>query len=71
MKIRLVFDDWRKRGISVYNTEPGFELSIGNFHCGTIFNAEIEIPGDEAELARAIAAGYEPCFYAIKAKEKP
>ncbi|MDD5016078.1 MAG: hypothetical protein PHW73_13460 [Atribacterota bacterium] len=71
MKIKLVFLDWKKydkeqkKIISVYDKEEGFQLSYGNFHSGTTFDAEIDVPGDEKELLEAINNGYMPCFYAI------
>lgn len=66
MKIRLVFDDWRMHGTSVYNSETGIELSMGDFHSGTTFDGTIELDdSDEEELNRAIKAGYQPAFYLI------
>ena len=41
MKIKLVFLDWEKDGKSIYNTPEGVELSFGQFHSGTMFDAEI------------------------------
>jgi len=72
MKIKLVFDDWRKNGESVYQTEKGIDLSYGaaQFHSGTMFNAEIDLTeGDSKELQRALKQGYEPVFYVIEEKQ--
>jgi hypothetical protein len=74
MKIRLVFDDWRryneasKQQESVYSTEEGVELSHADFHSGTTFDAEIELDEDSAkDLKEALASGAVPVFYAIPA----
>ena len=64
MKIKLVFLDWRRLGMSVYATEEGVELSTRDFHSGTTFSGKIELDAEQAaELARAIAAGFQPCFW--------
>lgn len=66
MKIKLVFHDWCKLCKSIYSTEEGIELSLGDFHSGTTFDAEIELDeGNEKELKRAIKNGYQPTFYVI------
>lgn len=63
MKIKLVFSDWQLRGKSVYNTEKGIQLSLGQFHSGTTFNGEIILDeDDEEELKQALKDGYEPVF---------
>ena len=73
MKVKLVFDDWRKQGTvgSIYNTVKGIDLSLGNFHSGTTFRAVLALSdkADEAELAEALAAGYHPVFTVIAEKE--
>ena len=64
MKIDLVFDDWRKKGKSVYLTEAGVELSMGLFHGGTTFNGSIYLDeGDAQELQRALDDGYQAVFW--------
>ena len=66
MKIRLVFDDWKKDYKSVYSTEKGVDLSMGPFHSGTIFEGEIDLhSSEEEELAKAMEAGFVPHFYII------
>ena len=63
MKVKLVFEDWKKRGYSIYNTEKGIELSSGDFHSGTTFNGEIHLDGEQIEeLKRAFYDGYTPSF---------
>ena len=74
MPVRLVFDDWRifnKNKIeSVYCTEKGVELSMGDFHSGTIFKGTITLNEDyDEDLAMAMEQGYQPCFYLIPAKK--
>jgi len=56
MKIKLVFDDWRKVGVaeSVYNTELGIDLSLNDLHSGTTFDAELNISEDvEKDILKA------------------
>jgi len=66
MKIKLVFEDWKKNGKSIYNTEDGIELSIGDFHSGTTFNGEINLsPDNEEELKQAIKNKNFPYFMLI------
>lgn len=63
MKIKLVFDDWRKTGRSIYQTKIGIDLGMGPFHSGTTFNGEIDLDIDEAaELETSIRQGYDPIF---------
>lgn len=57
MRAKLVFDDWRKLGDpnSIYSTELGAELSAGDLHSGTVFEAELEVdPGVEQEIIKAL-----------------
>lgn len=67
MRISLVFEDWRGADHkSIYSTEKGVELSLGSFHSGTTFDADILLPPDEARnLADALAGGYRPVFYVV------
>ena len=68
MKIKLVFDDWKLKGESVYSTEKGVELSAQDFHSGTTFMGEIFLDKERAEeLRRALNGGFIPSFgvYAI------
>lgn len=70
MKIRLVFDDWKKDLKSLSGTEEGTDLSMGVFHGGTVFEAEIDLDiHEEQELAKAMEEGYVPHFYTIPVKE--
>jgi hypothetical protein len=63
MKIKLIFDDWRVAGVSIYETIIGTALSSGQFHSGTTFDGEIELDADdEMELEDALAMGYTPVF---------
>lgn len=65
IKVKLVFDDWQKKGKSVYNTEKGMQLSEGLFHSGTTFEGSMELPSllDAQELEKAIKEGYQPVFW--------
>lgn len=59
MKCRLVFSDWRKLGDarSIYSTELGCELSKGDLHNGTTFEAVVQFadPAIEEEIRAAFA----------------
>ena len=68
MQISLVFDDWRgKNRKSIYHTEKRVELSMGNFHSGTVFIADLQLDEDSArELEAALSGGYIPVFYAVE-----
>lgn len=64
MKIKMVFDDWRKKGRSVYSVEECLKLSSGDFHSGTTFNGKINLgESQKEELKRAIEDGYNPVFW--------
>ena len=51
MKCRLVMEDWRQIGTadSIYSTPLGVDLSMGDMHSGTTFEAVVELPSDVAE----------------------
>lgn len=68
MKVKLVFHDWIDPVTgSIYQTQKGIELSMGDFHSGTTFDGEIIVdPFQEEELKRAIKAGNNPVFYLIR-----
>ena len=67
LAIRLVFADWLgKNHRSVYSTEAGVGLSMGQFHSGTTFEGTVRLdPDDRAELEVAFASGYTPVFHLI------
>lgn len=66
MKVRLVFDDWRVAGKSIYNTEDGIALSMGQLHSGSTFTGTIDVdPGEDKELQQALDMGFQPVFYLI------
>ncbi len=68
MKVFLVFDDWRRRGQSVYSTEAGVTLSMGDFHSGTTFPGTIDLDAeDEIELRGALRDGFQPVFWMMEA----
>jgi len=67
MKVKLVFDDWRRKGQSVYGKPAGVELAMGHFHSGTTFDGEIELDdGDARELLMAMSRGFTPIFYVME-----
>ena len=51
IKCKLVMDDWRQVGKpdSIYSTPLGVDLSIGDMHSGTAFEADVELPPHIAE----------------------
>lgn len=64
MKIKMIFDDWRKNGRSVYSVEECLKLSSGDFHSGTTFNGKIQLDRlQEEEIRKAINEGYQPVFW--------
>ena len=63
MKVSLVFDDWQDNRKSIYATEKGVALSMGAFHSGSTFKADIELDDeDAAELLDAMQEGFVPVF---------
>lgn len=60
MKIKLVFHDWIGNGS--YS-----ELSLGDFHSGSTFDAEIKLTEDqEKEITEAIKNKSYPVFWVTK-----
>jgi len=51
MKIKVIFEDWKENGKSIYSTEKGVELSMGSLHSGSCWEGEIDFdPDTELEL---------------------
>lgn len=71
MKISLIFYDWieKETGESVYCTERGVELSLGDLHSGTMFSAEIELENYQGEFEKGVKSGLVPLFI-LERKEK-
>lgn len=64
VKVKLAFLDWREKGKSVYATDRGVELSMGDFHSGSTFPGTIELDQEQAEeLTEAMRSGLQPCFW--------
>jgi len=72
MQVLLVFADWRdKSHQSVYQTEKGIDLSMGDFHSGTTFKAEIVLDADaENDLRDALRDDFIPVFYVTSPNPK-
>jgi hypothetical protein len=68
MRVNLVFHDWIKEnsGESVYSTEKCIDLSLGDFHRGTMFTAEIILEDYQGEFEEAAKNGIVPVFYAMR-----
>jgi len=67
MKVKLIFDDWKKGFESIHGTERGIDLEMGSFHGGTTFNAEIELnKWEEKDFEEALKEGITPYFYMDK-----
>ena len=65
MKIKLIFSDWEKNSKSIYATDKGIDLTMGDFHSGSTFDAEVNLNEEqEQELKQAIQDGYDPVFRA-------
>jgi len=61
--IDLVFVSWQKDGKSVYDTEEGDKLFIGDFHHGTVFKGTLELDEEEASrVKQAWKMGIHPVF---------
>jgi len=66
MKIKLIFHDWVKNGESIYNTQDGIELSLSDFHSGTVFHGEIHLDKEhQLRFFEAIKTGCYPAFYIL------
>lgn len=76
MKCKIIFDDWRQIGKvgSIYSEATGIELSLGDLHSGTTFDAEIYLPVDkniEKEIEEALKNhGAYPVFSIIVEKQE-
>ena len=71
MKINLVFDTWRRKGIDIHGTMEYVELSLGLFHSGTTFQGEIVLDDeDAAELQDALDNGYQAVFWVSKSNKE-
>ena len=54
MNCLMVFNDWQRRGRSIYGTDLGLELSAGDLHSGTTWRVAVDLPADiAAEIERA------------------
>ena len=70
--VALAFNDWTRDGTSIYATDQGIELSMGNFHSGTVFRGSLAIDIDDAtELRRAIESGALPTFLLFEVNTPP
>ncbi len=65
MKIKLIFADWQNSNFhSIYNTDKGIDLSFGDFHSGSTFDAVITLNQEQQdELESALEKGFIPLFY--------
>jgi hypothetical protein len=71
MKVSLVFQDWKDQsGQSIYISPIGNELSMGVFHSGSTFSADIRLGEDDSQaLAEALKNGFQPVFYVSQEDE--
>ena len=61
--VEFYFDDWKKKGVSVYQTEKGVELSMNDFHSGTVFQGILMLDEEHGQaLVEALKEGYTPTF---------
>ncbi|MFH1226820.1 MAG: hypothetical protein V1701_02815 [Planctomycetota bacterium] len=69
MKINMSFEDWKPHnsGFTIYPTKEGVRLSSGDFHSGTVFEAEIKLDAEnETFLRESLKQGYNPIFRIYK-----
>lgn len=74
MRVKLAFEDWRQTGQadSIYETPLGVELSLGDLHSGTTFEATVVFDsiGIEGEIEVAYKEdGAYPVFRMVPADE--
>ncbi len=63
MKINLVFDRWIPDYNKEVDQEAIIEASMGNYHPGTCFEAEIELSEDnKVDLLKGMNKGLKPVF---------
>lgn len=66
--VKLALDDWKKDGVSVYQTEKGIELSMNDFHSGTVFHGILMLDEEHQQaLIKALKEGYTPTFTVFEA----
>jgi hypothetical protein len=66
IKCKIIFDDWRIGGKSVYSTRDGCELSLGSLHSGTTFDCKVKFGDDEkATIEEAKKKGINPTFILV------
>lgn len=71
MRVALVFQDLEKNGKSVYSTQKGVHLSMGSFHSGSTFSADLDLDdGQKRELREILAEGFTPVFWMYIEEEK-
>jgi hypothetical protein len=51
MKVKVIFEDWKQEGRSIYDTNKGINLSMGSLHSGSTWEGEINFdPDTEKEM---------------------
>ena len=69
VEVRLAFHDWYREGESIYNTNDGLELSLGDYHSGTIFHGSLMLDEENLEeLREALKRDALPVFAVFEAK---
>lgn len=68
-KVKLAFKNWSRQGENLEGTEEDIELTKGDFHSGTVFEAFLDIKG-EALLKKAIESKAYPVFELFKVENK-
>lgn len=59
----LVFDHWELNGQDMTNTEEGIEVSLTDFHGGSMFDAIIVLDEEQTEdIKNAIKNKFTPVF---------
>lgn len=65
LKIKMVFQDWQYKGLSINGRPEWHELSMGRFVPGNEFEGEVsfKMKCDMKEFKRAMSRGFNPVFY--------
>ena len=62
--IRMTFDDLRRKGKSMYSTEEGVQMTMGDIHSGSTFSGTITLDEENMDqLNKMFEAGLQPVFW--------
>lgn len=62
--IHMTFDDLRRKGRSIYQTEEGVQMTMGNLHSGSTFHGTILLDEEDMDCLNAMfEANLQPVFW--------